>query len=671
MKSEKKSGNNGNSSNQLPPGGRGFSVEHMDITADPLSDFYTYAAGSWISSNPIPSDKSHWGTFEELRQTNDENLGAILERCASDKTAGESDIRGRLGRFFRSAMNTEVLERLGFDPLSGFLKGITEISSKDDLLDYMVRLHSTGAFVLFRMFSRADKRDSSVYSLYLYQGGIALPNRDYYISESFEDIRKSYVAHIKKIFSMAGEPSGRAERVADTVMSVETEFAKSARSQADLRDAEKNYNRVLISELGTKYPSLKLDIYIDRMGFPKVDFVVIGQPEFFESLDRLVSERSLDDLKDYFRWTLINAAAPYLFSEIEDEHFDMFVRKLRGQKEAEPRWKRAVRVIDQCVGESLGELYVKEHFGREAREKMGELVTDIRSVFSERLKTLPWMTDTTRKQALSKFERFRTKIGHPEKFRDYSSVVLKEDDYFGNVSRSFAFEISRQVKRVGGPVDREEWLMTPPTVNAYFSPPDNEIVFPAGILQPPFFDVSKDDAVNYGAIGAVISHEITHGYDDQGSRYDENGNLRDWWTDEDKKNFTERAKKVVDLYGSLEVLPGFHVNGELTLGENIADFGGVSIAYDALRRHLARYPELKKKTDGLTPEQRFFISWAQIWKENMKEPEIKMRVTVDPHSPNRFRATIPPYNHPDFEKSFADDGPSEETGEKRKKIDIW
>ena len=656
---------------RTPAESRGFSIQHMDISADPLTDFYNYAAGKWAKRNPIPSDKSHWGAFEELSEENTDNLRKILETCSDENKKADNSVERLLGDFYFSAMNTDAIEKAGFSPLNPYMKEIDGIDSIQGMLSCIARMHSSGIFPFFNSYSQADKKNSNIYAMNISQGGLSLPNRDYYLSDEFSEIRGHYLKHIEKVFTIYGASTADAVSYSKSILELETELANSSRSQAELRDAEKNYNQIPATNLDSRFPLLNLGSYLPSLGVPKVDYIVVGQPEFFDFLNSTLSRRTLDELKLYLKWTVLNDAAPYLFSEIEDEHFDMFNRKIRGQPEPEPRWKRSVHDVDLFVGEALGELYIKEHFGPEAKERMTVLVEDIKEAFKERLKNLPWMAEETKRQALLKFEKFSAKIGHPDKFRDYSSITVKRDDFFGNISRTAEFEVNRQMKRVGTPVDRSEWFMTPPTINAYFSPPDNEIVFPAGILQPPFFDVTADDAVNYGAIGAVISHEITHGYDDQGRRYDENGNLREWWGPDDEKNFMERAKRVVNLYNSLEVFPGLHVNGELTLGENIADFGGVTIAYDALQRHLSKNPQLRRTIDGFTPEQRFFISWAQLWRQNILDPEARMRITVDPHSPNKFRANVPAYNHPEFENAFPGNGKNAGTKARRGKIDIW
>ena len=624
---------------------------NMDTSVNPLDDFYAFSCGQWLANNPVPADKSRWGAFNELMETNMNRLREILEDCG--RHAGDGDLKTRmLGNFYRSAMNTEIIERMKFQPVSNYLSDIDSIDSHDSLREMITRLHKIGLSPFYRVFTNNDDRNSSVYSLYIYQGGLSLPDRDYYLQESFRETREYYLEHLFRMFSILGMDQGEARSSASSVLEVETQLAMNSRSRVDLRDTEKNYNPVEFSKLETEFPGLKLSEHIRDLQVPVIEFAVLGQPEYLEFLSRFLSEKPLGDLKRYLKWHVIHSASPFLFSDIEKENFDMFGRKLMGQKEQEPRWKKAVGIIDGSIGEILGEKFVEKHFTTEARERMAIMVDDIKDVFMDRLRKLSWMGDKTRDRAIRKFERFRTKIGHPERYRDYSGLMIDPEDFLGNIVRSQEFEVKRQMLRAGGKVNRDEWFMTPPTVNAYFSPNDNEIVFPAGILQPPFFDENADDAVNYGAIGAVISHEITHGYDDQGRRFDENGNLSDWWSPDDGARFKKLADEVVNLYSSAEVLPGLHVNGELTLGENIADIGGVSIAFEALNRRLQRDPSLNRVVNGFTPQQRFFISFAQIWRCNSLDPTTKMLLTVDTHSPDKIRGVLPVYNHPDFWKCF-------------------
>ena len=592
----------------------------------------------------------------------------ILENCINNPS---TNLERFVGDFYKSAMNTERVNEHGLEPIVPLLQRVKQTNTKGDLSRCVGILRRSGVDSFFASYSTADKKKSSTYALYLEQGGLSLPDKECYLSESFSKIRESYENHLVRMFTLSGEgDESNTKKLAKEVMKIETELAKASRSRADLRDEEKNYNKVLSSTLREKFPSINFPTILSILEVPSVDYIVIGQPEFFLALDRIIRESSLQGLQAYLSWRVVHAFAPYLDSKMEHEDFDFFHRILLGQYEPEVRWKLATKAIDELVGEALGKLYVDRQFPPESKRRVSSLIDDIRSVFKARLARLPWMTEETRKQAIAKFERFTVKIGHPDRFREYGSINIDPDDYAGNVKRAMEFEVRRQTTRVGAPVDKGEWLMTHPTVNAYFTPTENQIVFPAGILQPPYFDVTLDDAVNYGAIGAVIAHEITHGYDDQGRRFDAEGNLRDWWAVDDAKEFKTRARAVVELYSAQSPLPGIHVNGELTLGENIADFGGVSLAYEALERRLAEEPSKRQILDGLSPEERFFIAWAQIWRENIREEEMRRRLTIDPHSPMKYRATLPVINHPSFEQAFPLDAKSSKDAI-RPKVTIW
>lgn len=647
-----------------------FSVDYMDKSVDPGKDFYSYAAGKWVKANPVPADKSRWGSFSELDERNNYLIHSILDASRVDTKAQAHSPTREVGDFFASAMDTAKLEQLKFKPIEADLNRIEQIKTNDDLFKLLADLHKNGYGGIFDTDVQPDAKDSSIYAFQLAQGGLSLPDRDYYLSESFAKQREAYLEHMKKMFTLLGESAEQAAKSAATVISVETELAKASRSRVDLRDPIKNYNKVKTQELVASDPAIPWKLYLADRGITDLPYAVVGQPEFFTAVDKMVKERPLQDWKTYLRWKVLHNSAPYMHDAVELENFNFFGKTLSGQQEQEPRWKRAEKVIDGSIGEALGQLYVEKYFPPEAKAKMNELVNNLRGVFKDHLQKLDWMGDATREKALAKFDRFTQKIGYPDKFRDYSAVEIKRDDYLGNVRRSDAFEVHRRMVRVGKPVDRSEWEMTPPTVNAYFNPVMNEIVFPAGILQPPFFDVNMDDAVNYGAIGAVIGHEITHGYDDEGRHYNADGILSEWWTDKDAKEFEARAQKVIDEYDAFEALPGLHVNGKLTLGENIADLGGVSIAFDAMERALKKDPSKRKTIDGLSPEQRFFISFGQIWRSNVRDEEVKRRITIDPHSPGRFRAIGPLMNYQEFYDAFGikDGAPEWRNPEKRAKI---
>lgn len=639
-------------SESLPPPPR-FSVANMDTSVDPSVDFFHYASGTWMKQNPVPADKSRWTGFDELQDRNWRLIRSILESSAATAPPQAKSPATEVSAFYRSAMDTNRIEKLAFQPLEPILKKIEAVASTPGLLDLLAWLQERDVNALFSPGVNPDAHQSSIYAYYLSQGGLSLPDRDYYLADSFSAQREAFVGHVKRMLILLGEKDGEAQADAAVVLEIETALARASKSRTDLRDPVANYHAVPVTDLAAQYPNLVLKRFLDQSGVPVVDHVIVRQPEFFKALNEMLSARPLADWKIYLRWHLVRSAAPFLHSAAENESFAFNGTVLRGQPVNEPRWQRSAKVIDGAIGEALGQLFVEKYYPAEAQRRMDELIGNIKAVFHDRLKSVPWMTEGTRQKALGKFDRFTQKIGHPEKYRDYSAIELRPDDYWGNVERAAVFETRRQLRRVGQAVDRTEWHMTPQTVNAYFNPLQNEIVFPAGILQPPFFDVDLDDAINYGAIGVVIGHEITHGYDDQGRKYDAEGNLNDWWTEADGKAFEERAQKVVDQYNSYEALPGLHVNGRLTLGENLADLGGTSIAYEALQRALAKDPSKRRKIDGFTPEQRFFLSLAQLWRVNWREAELRRRITVDPHSPSQFRGIGPHVNMAEFFDAFS------------------
>ncbi len=615
-----------------------FSLEYMDRSTDPATDFYRYAAGGWVRDHPVPADKARWGGFDELLERNFYVIRSILEEAAGPPAPSDDPVRRQVGDFFASAMDAEQLERLQFRPIDPDLARIEAVASVEELYRVLAAHHAVGGEGFFDSYVYPDKKASGRYAFYLDQGGLSLPDRDYYLDPQFAAVVAAYRAHLERSFRSLGAGPAAAQDAAEAVLGLETELARASRSRTELRDEEKNYHRVPVGELVRAHPATPWTQYLADRELGDAPHVIVGQPEFFDAIERGVAAHPLSAWKQYLRWQVLRSSAPFLHAAAEAEWFDFFHRTLLGQEEPEPRWKRAALVIDASLGEALGQLYVERAYPPEANARMRELVDDLRAVFRDRLATRDWMSEATRERALAKFARFYPKVGHPEKFRDYSSVRVDRGDYLGNVRRARAFEVHRQVVRVGQPVDRTEWGMTPPTVNAYFSPVMNEIVFPAGILQPPFFDVTMDDAVNYGGIGAVIGHEITHGYDDQGRKFDAEGNLNDWWTEADAREFERRARQVVEEYNRFQPLPGLAVNGELTLGENLADLGGLSIAFEALERRLARAPAGRRPIDGLSPEQRFFLSWAQAWRQNCREPETRRRIVTDTHAPGPFRA---------------------------------
>ena len=629
-----------------------FSTNNMDMTIDPTVDFYHYACGTWLKKNPVPADKARWAGFDQLAQRNWELLHGLLETASADTSAPLHSPTREVGDFFASALDTNRIEQLRFQPLQQDFASIDGLTSIPQMIRLTATFQLEGVGALFDTAVSDDEKNSSVYALYFSQGGLGLPDRDYYLSTNFAKQREAYVAHVAKMLAMSGTPEDAAKAGAAKILDLETALAKASKSRADLRDPIANYHKFPTTRVETNYPNLAVPEFLEASGVSAPPDIVVRQPEFFAALNDLVKERPLEDWQIYLRWHVLRSAAARLYSAAEEESFHFYGTVLRGQPAQEPRWQRAARTIDGDIGEALGQLYVEKYFTAKARADMNDLVNNLKDVFRGRLEKVAWMSDATRVKALSKFARFSQKIGCPAKFRDYSSVEFRRDDYLGNVRRADIFESKRELARIGKPVDKSEWDMTPQTVNAYFNPPRNEIVFPAGILQPPFFDPTMDDAVNYGAIGVVIGHEISHGYDDEGRHYDGDGNLQEWWTPEDGAAFEARAQKLVDQYNSYQPLPGLHVNGKLTLGENIADLGGVSIAYEALERDLAKNPENRKNIDGFTPEQRFYLSFAQVWRNNCRDAEVRRLITVDPHSPGQFRAIGPESNCQTFFDAF-------------------
>ncbi len=628
-----------------------FSTNYLDRSVSPAADFYEFACGRWRKENPVPSDKSRWGGFSQLAERNWFLIHEILDDTLRTPSAPRSP-RRQVADFYASAMDTNHIERLGLKPVQAGLKRIDRVSDVRSLFRLLAEFHDQGCGGMFAMGFGPDDKNSGIYAVDLWQGGLSLPDRDYYLKDSFLEIRGKYRQHLEKMFSLLGEKSDDAAAHANIVATLETELAKAGRTRVELRDPNKNYNKFTHAGFAEQFPGLPWADYFAARNMAPPEYEIVGQPEFFTALNRLVREHPLSDWKVYLRWHWLHAYASYLPAAFEQEHFNFYGKTLSGQPEPEPRWKRAAHLVDGCIGEALGRLYVEKYFPAEARARMLELVDNLKAVYRDRLVNVPWMTETTRSKALAKFDRFTHKIGHPEQFRDYSTIDIRPDDYLGNIRRAAQFESRREIVRIGKAVDRTEWHMTPETVNAYFNGSQNEIVFPAGILQPPFFDLTLDDAVNYGGIGVVIGHEITHGYDDQGRKYDADGNLNDWWTEADGKAFEARSQKMVEEFNGFEVLPGLRVNGQLTLGENLADLGGVSIAYEALQRALVKDPAKRKTIDGFTPEQRFFLSFAQIWRINVRDVEARRLVTVDPHSPGKYRANGTLKNIPEFLSAF-------------------
>jgi len=628
-----------------------FSVDNLDRSVAPGVDFGRFASGTWQKNNPIPADKSRWGAFNELEQYNKYALQGILESAAA-RIHEPGSVEQKVGDFYASAMNTAAIETAGLKPVATDLAQVAAIASAADLARTLADLHNRGVPALFNLGVGADQKKSDINVLYARQGGLSLPSREYYFDEKHAKVRTAFVAHVGRMLQLAGETPAGAAAAAQTVFDVEAAIAAKAKSPVELRDRLANYNKMPVSELAAKFPAFPLADYLSARGIagPAAAEIIVGQPKFFEGLQALLVARPLPEWKTYLRYKVLRDAGPQLTAAVEAEIFSFYGTELLGTPVMEPRWQRAAAVVDSQIGEALGQLYVAQYYPPEARARMAEMVANLSAVMRDRLQQLEWMSEPTRRKALAKFDRFYAKIGHPDQWRDYSGVPISRESYFANVRAATEFEVKRNLAKLGQPVDKMEWGMTPPTVNAYFQATTNTINFPAGILQPPFFDVTLDDAVNYGSIGVVIGHEITHGFDDQGRRSDADGNLVDWWTPEDIAQFEARALKIVEQYNAYEALPGLSVNGRLTLGENIADLGGVSIAYEALQRSLQG--KERKLIDGFTPEQRFFLSFSQTWRGNIRDNALRQRVATDPHSPSRYRAIGPLVNFQPFYDAF-------------------
>ena len=627
-----------------------FSVDKMDRSVDPRVDFAKYAAGGWYAKNQIPSDKARWGGFNELDQRNWANLRAIVEEAAANP--GEpGSLKQKVGDFYASAIDTATINARGLEPIQADLAAIAAAKSTEDLIVLAAQMHLKLGSPFFGAAFYPDQKQSDTYGFYLSQGGLSLPSKEYYFSDKFARERWEFFGHVAKMLELSGVARADAYRQAEAVFAFEKSLAVNAKLPVELRDRIANYNKMTIADAVAAYAGVPLQRFIAELGVPAgVTDVIVGQPKFFEGLSLALKNTALDDQKAYLRWQLLRSSAAYLSEAFENENFRFYSTVLNGTPQQEPRWQRATKVVDGSIGEALGQLYVAKHYPPEAKARMDEMIANIKAVFRERLQKLDWMSDETRAKALAKFDRFEPMIGYPAKWRDYSAVEVKRDDYYGNVVRATLADSRRRIDRTGGKVDRSEWSMTPPTVNAYYSPVTNQIVFPAGILQPPFFDFNADDAVNYGAIGGVIGHEITHGFDDQGRRSDADGNLTDWWTEADAAKFRERAQKLVEQYNGYHALPGLAINGQLSLGENIGDLGGTSIAFEALQRSLAG--KEKKLIDGLTPEQRFYISWAQQWRTLYRDDAMRLQIARGPHAPGNFRAFGPLVNQQEFFDAF-------------------
>jgi putative endopeptidase len=634
-----------------------FDLSAIDRSADPCTDFYQYACGNWRKDNPIPADQVRWGRFNELSERNNYLLDTELKAAAD---APKSALQKQYGDFFAACMNTTEVDKLGARPLEPELEAIAELRSNKDLAAFNAKQIKRGGGGFFSIRVTQDQKDSSQQIAATGQGGLTLPDRDYYLlpDARYVTIRAQYVDHMVKMFTLLGDTGDKAAAEANDVMQIETALAKGSMDRVTLRDPDKRYHMMTVVALQQLSPSYGWQTYLDGIDMPQVKDIDVTSPGYVTTVNEVLSTEPLQTIKSYLRWHALHGAAPLLSKPFEDENFAFFSATLQGQKEEQPRWKRCTRLTDGALGEAVGQDWVKQNFPPSARANMEKLVHALEASMAADLKTLPWMSDATKAQALDKLNAITDKIGYPAHWRDYSSVMVKRDDLLGNVERADWFERKRDLDKYGKPVDPTEWHMTPPTVNAYYDPAQNNINFPAGILQPPFYENSMDAAVNFGGIGVVIGHEMTHGFDDQGSKYDLHGNVKPWWTPEDLAKFKERTECTAKEYDGFEAAPGQNLNGHLTLGENTADNGGLRIAYQALMDTLAKEGAAAEpgyvdgKRDGYTPAQRFFISFGQVWCQNQTEQSARVSAKVDPHSPGRWRANGSVQNFDEFGKAF-------------------
>ncbi len=628
-------------------------TSNFDTSVKPTDDFFRFVNGNWLKNNPIPEDESRWGSFSMLRVEVEEKLKKILDELIKTNTPPSEPETKKILDFYQTAMNTAKLNELGIKPLEELFCMIASIKDTDELARVTSHLHKYGVDVWWMPSVEQDEKKSEVMSLHFHQGGLGLPDRDYYTKsdEKSQEIRGKYLKHVATLLQYSASDTQDHSASARIVMDIETCLAKSSMTRVERRDAEKQYNKMTLEELGKKTPSIDWKTYFEELPTPKIEYLIVGQPIFFGEADHLFKTLPLEHIKIYLRWHVVNAMAPYLGEDLEKENFDFYGRVFGGAAEMKPRWRRVLTVLNSTLDHPMGKLYVEQHFSEEAKKKVSNLVDHLVAAYRARIERLDWMGPETKKKALEKLGTISKKLGYPGTWKDFKALEIKTDSYAQNYMRAYAFAFDREIRKIGKPVDRDEWHMPPQTVNAYYSPTMNEIVFPAAILQAPFFDPNADDAVNFGGIGGVIGHELTHGFDDQGSRFDAKGNLEEWWTSEDKERFEKKTLRLAEQFDTYEPLPNTHINGRLTLGENIADLGGMLIAYDGLCLNLEEKAN-EKIIDELTPYQRFFVNWAIVERGHEREEFLRTQLQIDPHAPSYYRVNGPASNLPEFYDAF-------------------
>jgi putative endopeptidase len=635
----------------------GINTSLMDKSVKPNDDFFRFVNGTWLNNTEIPADRTRWGSFDELRQKTDVDALKILDDASKDPKYTSATDQGKAVNLYKTIMDTIARDKAGIAPLKPYLAKINAVKNVADLQKLMIEMAPQGGIGFFGVGVGTDAKDSNKNVVNVGPGSVGLPDRDYYVSDDADskEKREKYVKHVARMLAFLGEKPAAAKKSAERILALETEMSRPRFDRVERRDRRKSYNPMTIADLQKLTNSVNWEKYITGIGLPKVDTLIVSQPKYMQALDKLFAENKVEDWKAYMRWTLLNSSASKLSTTIEKANWDFYSKTLSGAIKQRPRNEDALQVVNGPTGEALGKLYVEKMFPAEAKAKAEKMIKNVIRAYETRINNLPWMSDATKVQAVQKLNKMTVKIGYPDKWKDYSALTIKSPaeggSYFENSKNITRWNFKRNIDKLGKPVDKTEWGMSPQTVNAYFNPSNNEIVFPAAILQPPFYDYKADEAVNYGGIGAVIGHEISHGFDDSGSRYNADGNLVNWWTDEDLTQFTALGTALADQYSALEPLPGIKVDGKFTLGENIGDLGGINAAYDGLQLYLKENgnPGL---IDGFTPEQRLFISWATIWRSKMRDEAIKNQVKTDPHSPGMYRAYVPLLNLETFHQAF-------------------
>ena len=624
-------------------------LSNMDTTVNPADDFFRYANNNWLKNNPIPEEYSRYGAFTEIDERTELLIQDIINEVSQDTAAVQGSIAQKIRDFYNAGMDTVAIDERGYSELQPYFDMIDGLEDKADLATLIGKLHGDGIGGFFHAGGSSDPKNAEMVIMHLYQGGLSLTDRDDYLTPETKEMRDKYVEHVAKMFQLTGTDSIEAAKKAQGILNLETLLAKNSLSRVEMRDPDRMYNKHSRTELQKLTPNFSWDNYFDAAGAPAFDSLNVGMPDFIAGLNKVILNADLSTIKDYLRWKVIHGSASMLSSDLDAENFNFYSNYLYGQEVQQPRWRRILNATSGCLGEAIGQLYVEKHFPAEYKERMLNLVGNLRVALGERIKNVEWMSDETKAKALHKLDCFNVKIGYPDKWKDYTKYEVTPESYFQNFHRFVRFENERDMAKIGKPVDKEDWFMTPQTVNAYYSPEMNEIVFPAAILQPPFFNMDADDAVNYGGIGVVIGHEMTHGFDDQGRKYDEKGNLNNWWTEEDAAKFAERTAQLAKLFSEFQVR-GYQINGELTLGENIADLGGLNIAWDAYQ--MTDEAKANQSIDGFTPAQRFFISYGTIWRNNSRDKFIERQVKTDVHSPAEARVNRALGSMPHFYEAF-------------------